>query len=119
METTNTAMEAEATMKFIIKGRTFDTATSSVVAFHRGSYIPTEFSGQPGVESVRFEDTLFRTAKGTFWVHEHNTAKHMRGKPVVTDEATELVDAATALRWVQDRGAVLVDDTGLELPPEA
>ena len=50
-------------MKFVIKGRTFDTASSTVVAVSRGIRLP-DYNNQVGDAEIRFDNTLFRTAKG-------------------------------------------------------
>jgi hypothetical protein len=123
---TNTALAAEegCPMKFILNGRTFDTASSSVVAVSRGSdYASSDTQYDPeyqsGAQSRRWEMTLYRTAKGAFFVHDHTTVKFARGKPVVQDEAMELADGEAALNWIEQFGATVIDSTGLELPPEA
>lgn len=114
---TNT-LEREA-MKFILNGRSFDTASAFPVAVHRGAFIPDEFSdAYRGAEQVRFEDTLYRTQKGAFFAHEHNTAKYPKGKPVVADTAEELTPQ-DAVAWIVKRGAAIIDPTGLDLPEEA
>lgn len=114
---TNT-LEREA-MKFILNGRSFDVASAFPVAVHRGAYTPDGYSDEyRGAEQVRFEDTLYRTQKGAFFAHEHNTAKYPKGKPVVADIAQELT-AQEAVAWIATRGAVIIDPTGLDLPEEA
>lgn len=99
-------------MKFILAGRTFDTATSTKAAIARG------MKQVPDGE-MRFEHALYRTAKGAFWLHEHMTTKiGGRGRPVVTDQARELT-SAEASRWIAESAAVVLDASGLELPDEA
>ena len=68
---------------------------------------------------MRWEDTLYRTAKGAFFIHEHNTRKYQKGCPVAHDEATELESAEDAVKWIADNGAVIIDAEGLPLPDEA
>jgi hypothetical protein len=115
----NTVLERkDEAMKFIINGRTFDTASSTVVAVSRGIN-PPGYNNLAGDSEVRYENTVFRTAKGSFFVHQHATEKFVKGgRPVVTDEAFEL-DAVAALKWIVDNGAAVIDGEGLPLPPEA
>ncbi len=113
----NTLIEREA-VQFILNGRTFDTATSSQVAVHRGVVIPDEYSEYNGAEQQRFECILYRTAKGNFFLHEHETIKYPKGKPVVSDEATEM-PAEVAAEWISGVGAAIIDGTGLPLPESA
>ena len=106
-------------MKFIIKGRTFDTATATVVAISRGSFVPDEQSDPNiGAEQVRFEWVLYRTQKGAFFIHDHESVKYPKGKPVISDDARE-VSVEQAVKWISDNGAAVLDETGLPLPPEA
>lgn len=116
--------EREA-VKFVLNGRSFDTASSTSAAIYRGVFIPGPTSGNYindeayiGAEQVRFEHTLFRTAKGAFFVHEHTTAKYPKGKPVVEDAATEMTPEE-AIKWIVQVGAAVIDGTGLSLPEEA
>ncbi len=105
-------------MKFIINGRTFDTASSTKAAIFRGvaHEQPRDFLGN---SEMRFEDTLYRTAKGAFFVHEHRTEKMARGgKPIVTDVAKELTPEQ-AVAWIIKERAIVLDATGLDLPEEA
>jgi len=98
-------------MKFSIGGRTFDTAAATKVAACRGINLPShDMASDP---DLRFEDVLYRTAKGAFFVHEHAAGKPVNGaRPVVTDEARELSpDEAAA--WIIDREAAVIDPTGL------
>lgn len=111
--------EAVEQMKFILNGRTFDNSTSQTVAISRGSFEPHQFDDEfRGAESVRYEDVLYRTAKGSFFAHHHRTAKYQRGKPVVSDSALELTPE-TAVQWIENEQAIVVDPTGLTLPDEA
>lgn len=99
-------------MKFILSGRTFDTAGSTKMAIARG------IKQAPDGE-MRFEHVLYRTAKGAIFVHEHSTQKvGGRGRPVVTDQAREL-SQAEAVSWIVETGAVVLDSSGLQLPDEA
>ena len=112
------ALEREEAMKFVINGRTFDTATSTKVAVSRGINHPV-FNNMVGDSEVRFENVLYRTAKGAFFVHHHATEKLVKGgRPVVTDEATEM-SGELAVQWITDSGAVVFDAAGLPLPDEA
>lgn len=115
-------LEEREVVKFVLNGRSFDTATSSQVAISRGAYAPGlaghEFDEHRGAEQVRFEHILFRTPKGNFFLHEHTTVKYPKGKPVVSDEATELPPVA-AVAWIVTNGAAVIDGTGLPLPDEA
>lgn len=117
METTN-ALKGEP-MKFVLNGRTFDTATSSTVAINRGIREPS-YNNSVGDSELRYEDVLYRTQKGAFFVHEHHTEKFVdrKGKPVVTDYAWEC-DPENAVKWIVEYGAVIVDAAGLPLPDEA
>jgi hypothetical protein len=105
-------------MKFILSGRMFDSATSAAVAVSRGAYTPhSEYADFFPAEQVRFEETLYRTPSGVFWLHKHSTAKYQKGKPVVSDTAQELT-AEESLAWVQQNSAVILDAEGLpEVPP--
>jgi hypothetical protein len=116
----NTVIETEAAMQFILNGRTFNTATSQTVAVHRGTYAPDQYDERFGsTGEVRFDDVLYRTSKGAFFVHEHETWKLGRGgKPVVKDSATEM-SPEQAIKWIEDFGASIVDASGLSLPDEA
>ncbi len=116
METTNT-LERED-MRFIINGRTFDTATAIEVAVTSGAYVPNQDSDYRGAEQLRFEHSLYRTSKGSLFIHEHETIKFPKGKPVVSDKARE-VSFAEAFEWIQQSGAAVLDDAGLTFPDEA
>ncbi len=113
-------LEEVEPMKFILNGRTFDTSTSSTAAISRGTAGPFSPTIQeyPGSESVRYEDVLYRTAKGAWFVHEHRTIKYQRGKPVVEDGSYEL-KPDDVLGWIDKNNASIVDPTGLNLPEEA
>ena len=114
----NNLIEREA-MKFILNGRSFDTTTSSEVAISRGAYTPEQWDGDyPGAAQVRYERILFRTAKSAFFVHDHETVKYPKGKPVVSDEAREL-SLEEAIKWIESQGAAVIDASGLPLPDEA
>lgn len=105
-------------MKFVIKGRTFDTATATKLAIARGIIDPS-YNNLPGDAEIRYEDTLYRTAKGTLFLHEHNTTKYMKGgKPLVTDDAKEMTPES-AVAWIGEWRAMVFDATGLPLPDEA
>jgi len=113
---TNT-LEREA-MKFVINGRSFDTATATKVAIDRGIDHPN-YSGMVGDSELRYENVLYRTAKGAFFIHQHHTEKLVKGgRPVVTDFAYEL-SREEASKWVSDRRAMILDGSGLDLPEEA
>ena len=106
-------------MKFVLKGRTFDTSTAISVAIDRGVRVPTHDTDEYfGAESVRFEYVLYRTPKGAFFVHYHDTVKFPRGKPVIEDVAEE-VTPEKAVQWIVNHGAMILDTTDLPLPPEA
>lgn len=109
---TNTLQREE--MKFILNGRTFDTASSIRVAVSSGAYA----EGEQGDPQVRFEHTAFRTAKGSFFIHEHSTTKFAKGKPQARDAARE-VSFAELIEWIQASNAAVLDDTGLDFPEEA
>ncbi len=126
-------LEEREVVKFILNGRSFDTATSSQVAISRGVDGPRGlhfvagpeksrqwlgYEDEEGAEQVRFEAILFRTAKGTFFVHDHRTIKFPKGKPVVLDDARELTPEE-AVEWIVSTGAAVLDGTGLPLPDEA
>ncbi len=112
----NTLIERED-MKFILNGRTFNTQTSQTVAISRGESEPSEYA-LPVPQNIRYEDVLYRTGKGAFFVHSHKTTKYQRGKPVVSDIAEELTPEV-ALKWIEYNSAFVVDDSGLDLPDEA
>lgn len=106
-----------AYMKFIIEGRVFNTKTSRVLGVARGvrEPLPEEPSG---VETVRFEETLYRTEAGALFIHSHRTAKAGRGKPLVWDHV-RVVSPQEAVAWAAERQALIADDAELPLPPEA
>lgn len=121
---TNT-LEREV-MRFILNGRTFDTATSTPLAVSRFIHVPESrlnytiarmFEGD--WDQVRGEETLYRTAKGALFVHRHSTMKFPKGKPVVKDEAREVATPEDAVRWIQDERAAILDASGLPLPDAA
>lgn len=114
----NTLQQGEA-MKFILAGLTYDTSTSATVAVASGAYSPKESWDEDfPAQSVRFEDVLYRTAKGALFIHKHKTLKFDKGKPVVSD-AAEAMKPMDALRWIESSGARILDPTGLPLPDEA
>ncbi|MDO8706024.1 MAG: hypothetical protein Q7J84_13865 [Sulfuricaulis sp.] len=114
----NTLIEREQ-MKFVINNRTFDTDTSQTVAISRGARTPENpWDDDFPAQSVRYENVLYRTAKGALFVHYHKTMKFDRGKPVVDDSAQE-VTPEEAISWIQMNLAAVIDPTGLTLPPEA
>jgi len=103
-------------MKFVIDGRTFDTASATRVAVSRGIELPSH--DMVGDSAIRFEDVLYRTADGSFFAHEHAAGKSADGdRPAVTDEARKLSPEG-ALAWIMDREAAVIDATGLPLPDE-
>lgn len=109
---TNTLEREE--VKFILNGRTFDTATAIRIAVSNGAFA----EGEQGDPQVRFESTAYRTAKGSFFIHEHSTKKFAKGKPVVIDTARE-TSFAELIEWIQISNAAVLDDTGLDFPEEA
>lgn len=117
----NTLIEREA-MKFIINGRSFDTATSETAAVSRGVLDAANHElftmGYGSADEVRYDHTLYRTAKGAFFLHCHSTSKFRHGKPVTEDSATELTPEE-ALKWIERDKAMILDPTGLDLPEEA
>jgi hypothetical protein len=114
----NAVLERKEAMKFVINGRTFDTTTSTTAAISRGIIQPS-YNNFAGDSEVRYEKVLYRTAKGAFFVHNHFTEKFVKGgRPVTSDEALELTPD-DAMTWIENEGAVVMDGTGLSLPPEA
>jgi len=104
-------------MKFVIDGRTFDTAACATVAVSRGISLPSH--DMVGDLDIRFEEVLYRTAEGRFFVHEHAAEKSLDGGPgLVTDQAREL-SPADAAAWILDHDAAVIDATGLPLPDAA
>ncbi len=110
----------EGSMKFVIDGRTYDTATSTAAAIYRGSADRSTYAFDlpDDAWSVRYEHVLYRTAKGAFFVHIHETIKAKSGKPVVEDRANAYTPE-TAVMWIQGCSAMVVDPTGLPMPDEA
>lgn len=107
------------TMQFILDGKLYDTASATTAAISRGVLDGSDADYQvSGAQVVRYEDLLYRTPKGAFFVHWHRTAKFDRGKPVVIDEGTALTPDE-AVQWVQREKAMILDATGLPLPEEA
>jgi hypothetical protein len=116
----NTLVEREA-MKFVLNGRVYDTETSVVAAISRGVLDTSSYDAADlpdGASSKRYEKILYRTAKGNFFVHNHETIKYQRGKPVVDDFA-QAFTPEDAILWIQSNVAMVVDPTGLPLPDEA
>ena len=112
-------LERKEAMKFVINGRTFDTVNSTTIAIARGIVSPSYDNGV-GDSEVRYEDVLYRTPKGAFFVHSHSTQKFVKGgRPVTTDKAEEMQTPEDAIKWIEQLGAVVLDATGLPLPPEA
>lgn len=113
-------LEEREAVKFILNGRSFDTASSTPAAIVRGA--KDAESGieyhYPGAAQMRFELTLFRTAKGAFFLHDHTTVKYPKGKPVVSDTAMEYTPEK-AVKWIVESGAAILDGAGLQLPDEA
>ena len=116
METKTPMGEA---MKFVINGRTFDTATASKVAISRG-FVPPSYNNFHLDSEVRYERVLYRTPKGALFVHSHETEKYVKGgKPITTDDAVEIKSPEAAVKWIVDEAAVVIDAKGLPLPDEA
>jgi len=111
-------LEEREVMKFVLNGRSFDTATAATVAIYRGAFTPEQFDPHFGAEQVRFEWVLYRTQKGAFFIHDHESVKYPKGKPVISDEAKEAT-AEEAVKWISEHGAAVLDGTGLQLPDEA
>lgn len=105
-------------MKFVVAGSTFDTGTSKPLAVHRGAFQPAEGDPRHPAQQVRFENTLYRSSRGTLFVHEHSTTKYQRGKPVTEDKVRPM-DTAAAAAWLEQTGAAILDADDLPLPPEA
>jgi len=113
----NTVLERKEDMKFVINGRTFDAATATAVAISRGIRQPA-YNSSAGDSELRFEDVLYRTARGAFFVHEHWTQKFVKGgRPVTSDQGTEIQTPEDAVKWIEATGAVVLDGIGLPLPP--
>jgi hypothetical protein len=104
-------------MQFILNGRTFNTETSKTVAVSRGQREPMYYDPDDA-RFIRYENVLYRTANGAFFVHSHETFKYQRGKPVVSDSAWE-VDTKMALQWIEQSQAIIIDASELPLPDEA
>lgn len=84
-------------MRFIINGRTFDTTNSTTVATWRGvrtqanvQYEIGDVQYEIGADEIRWDDVLYRTAKGAFFVHSHKSKKIGKGRRIFIDEAQEL-----------------------------
>jgi hypothetical protein len=115
---TNTLERGE--MKFILDGRSFDTAAAVTVAVSRG-HTPAMYTTdtmERVSEENRYEKVVYRTTKGAFFLHEHRTTKLPKGKPVVSDVARALT-AQEAVAWIAENGAAIIDPSGLDLPEEA
>lgn len=87
-------------MRFLVKGRVFDTAKSDVVAQCHGEYVPNEFEEHFGA-IVHYEDVLYRTGKSVFWLHEHHTVQYPDCEPVISDDMILLDSVDDAVRWVE------------------
>lgn len=114
----NTVQLEQNEMKFVINGRTFDTASSTVVAIRRGISLPS-YNNLVGDHECRYEIVLYRTAKGAFFQHDHSTYKYVKGGRPVTDDSAKEMTPEQAAEWIEDTGAVVHDGKGLPLPPEA
>ena len=111
-------LQEKEDMQFIINGRTFNTSTSQTVAINRGENTP-DIHGYGSKDMVRYEDTLYRTQKGNFFLHSHfSTKRNNKGKPIIEAEAVELTPEK-ALLWISDTGAIIIDPDGINLPDEA
>ncbi|MBX9629551.1 MAG: hypothetical protein K2X67_03435 [Burkholderiales bacterium] len=111
----------EGTLKFILNDLTYDTATATPLAVDRGVSEPDDYMAPPMPQQAlqtRYENVLYRTPSGRFFVHYHSTTKYEKGKPVVEDTASAL-SADEALEWIRNEEAAIVNDEGLPLPPAA
>jgi hypothetical protein len=66
----------------------------------------------------RYEDVLYRTGLGNFFIHSHETVKFPKGKPVVQDDAWT-VTPIEAVDWIKQERAMVLDADGLPLPDQA
>jgi hypothetical protein len=114
----NAVQQEQNAMKFVIKGRTFDTASSTVAAISRGIDEPC-YNNMVGDRETRYELVLYRTAKGAFFLHDHSTYKYVKGGKPITEDTAQEFTLEEALEWITRFGAVVMDATGLPLPPEA
>ena len=109
-------------MKFILNGRSFDTATAAPIAVKRGMIVPDINTGlRSGYEGqwdeVEYERTLYRTAKGALFIHDQATLKYPDAERV-ENEAWE-VTPEKAVKWIENENAEILDPTGLDMPEEA
>ncbi len=114
----NTLIEGNAAMKFVINGRTFDTASATRKAVSRGIRHPN-YDGMVGDSELRYERTLYQTGKGAFFVHHHTTEKFVKGGKPVVDDFAEEIGPEVVTDWIASQGAAIFDSDGLPLPPEA
>ena len=106
-------------MRFILNGKLYDTKTSTPTAIARGAEDGNDADDMyTGALSVRYEDVLYRTTRGAFFLHQHRTVKYSKGKPAVVDTADALTPDE-AVKWIARDEAMILDATGLELPEEA
>jgi hypothetical protein len=107
-------------MQFILDGMLYDTSKATRAAIARGVITADDnpYHLPLGAESKRYEDVLYRTQFGNFFIHSHETVKFPRGKPVVQDTAWPATPVE-AVDWIQKEGAMLLDAEGLPLPGEA
>src|SRR5688500_16508185 len=106
----NTLIEGKsAVMKFVINGRAYDTESSTVAAIYRGSATPATSARDlpPDAQSIRFEHVLYRTERGNFFLHSHETIKYAHGKPVVEDRA-EAYTPEVAVQWIAATNAMII-----------
>lgn len=87
-------------MKQIINGLRYDTATATEVASYSLGY-RTDFSG--------IEETLYRTAKGNYFIHGWGGAASSYAKPVgdgsmTEGEAITPMSEAEAVDWLEAKG---------------
>jgi hypothetical protein len=114
----NAVQSENSPMKFVINGRTFDTATSTVVAISRGIK-PPDYNNDVGDHECRYEIVLYRTAKGAFFVHDHSTLKYVKGGRPITEDTVQEMTGDAAVAWIAQFQAMVMNDEGLPLPPEA
>lgn len=119
METAIRQLRAAEAIKFIINGRTFDTATSTTLAVDCGITDP-DYNNVVGDCEVRFTNVLYRTAKGALFIHFRRSEKRVKGGgPVVFVDYVEEKTGEEAVEWIAERQAIVLDAADLPLPPEA
>lgn len=100
-------------MKKIIEGKRYDTETAERLAVWRNHHYPSDFQW--------CQETLYRTAKGSLFLHGEGGAMSPYSEPVGNNgrgggETIRTMTEAEALEWLEERG--LADEIERHFPDE-